>query len=271
MKKTKKKDTANTALRYSNHAQSTAFYKLKTVLPQDGWEVASVGIQISSGQPQLRQGKQVSHGIVLDMEEDVRALSYNKLRKITGLDITEENYKSFIPQKNMEEFNRLSQHTPIKASKQDCKCNNTKQQLDYLYIRTVRAFGADIVLFNNYKDGYHVFYMVNMNSGNWLPIKTKLVPTLEDIDALFAQYQGWDTFDIYDRLLTEEEICWFRNIFSAATDDPDDTWNDMYGRTHTDYEYSINGEKFVFSHNTVFSREMHNHLVKLAKGGLIVT
>ena len=252
-------------LRYRNHAQDKAFYELKTVRPKPGWEVASAGVLIASGEPLLRQGRQVSRGIVLDMETEETAITYNKLRKITGLDITEDNYRSFIPSQELEKFRRLGQRIPVRASKQDCICKDPNRHLDYLYIRTIRAYGADVALFNQYADGYHAFYIANMNGGVFLPMKTKPIPSLEDIDALLDQWPGWD---IYDRLLTEEEANWFQNVFFETADDPEDLWNDMYGRTHTDYEYAVNGEKLSFSRNTRFSAEMQKHIGALAKGGI---
>ena len=252
-------------LRYRNHAQDKAFYKLKEVRPRPGWEVASVGVLITSGEPLLRQGRQVSRGILLDMETEEDAITYNKLRKITGLDITEDNYRSFIPAQELEKFDRLDQRSPIRVSKQDCIRKDPDRHLDYLYIRTVRAFGADVALFNQYADGWHVFYMANMNGSNFLPMKTKPIPSLEDIDALLDLWLGWD---IYDRLLTEEEVNWFQNEFFKASDDPEDLWNDIYGRTSTDYEYAVNGEKLAFSRNTRFSAEMQKHIAALAKGGI---
>ncbi len=255
----------NQALRYRDHAQNSAFFELKEVNPKDGWEVAAVGIMIASGKPVLQQGRQISRGILLDMEKDVKALTYNKLRKITGLDITEENYRSFIPQKKMEEFDRLVQHSPVRVSKQDCICKESDRKLDYFYVKTLRAFGADAALINQYEDGYHAFYMAN-SPGSWLPSETGFLPSLEDINKMFS-YPCWNG-DIYDRILTKEEVCWFQNMFFRATDDPDAVWNDMYGRSHTDYQYSVNGEQFSFCRNTKFSADMQNSLVHLAKGGL---
>ncbi len=254
----------NKDLRYRNRAQNSAFFELKEVNPKDGWEVAAVGIMIASGKPVLQQGRQVSRGIVLDEEKDVKALTYNKLSRITGLDITEDNYRSFIPQKKMEEFNLLAQYSPVRASKQDCIRKESDRVLDYFYIKTLRAFGADVALFNQYEDGYHAFYVSN-SPGTWLPSETGFLPSLEQLDKLFNQY--WDG-DLYDRILTKEEVCWFQNMFFRATDDPDAVWNDMYGRSHTDYQYSVNGEQFSFCRNTKFSAELQKCLVNLAKGGI---
>ena len=263
--RTEELEPENQRLRYRNLAQDTAFYKLKQVRPKLGWDVASAGVLIATGEPLLRQGRQVIRGILLDMETKEDAITYNKLRKITGLDITEENYRSFIPAPELEKFDRLDQHSPISVSKQDCIRKDPDQHLDSLYIRTVRAFGADVALFNHYADGWHAFYMANMNGSNFLPMKTKPIPSLEDIDALLDQWLGWD---IYDRLLTEGEANWFQNTFFEAADDPEDLWNDIYGRTSTDYEYAVNREKLSFSRNTRFSAEMQKHIAALAKGGI---
>ena len=252
-------------LRYRNRAQHSAFYELKEVRPKDGWERAAAGIMIASGDPVLRQGRQAGYGIVMDEEKNVESITYNKLRKITGLDITEENYRSFIPQKTMEEFNRLAQHSPVRVSKEDCICKEPDRNLDYFYVRTSRAFGADVALFNRYEDGYHAFYVANA-PGSWLPSESGFLPSLEDINKMFSHLY-WDG-DLYDRILTEEEVCWFRNMFFRATNDPDAVWNDMYGRSHTEYKYAVNGEQFSFSRNTKFSAELQKCLVNLAQGGI---
>ena len=253
------------ALRCRNRAQSSAFFPLKAVRPKDDWDTAAVGIAIASGNPEMRQGRQASHGIVMYMDRESASLTFNKLRRITGLDITEENYRSFISAEAWAKFEQLAQHSPIPVSAQDCLRPDPDRVLDYFYVRTMRAFGADVALFGRYADGYHAFYIANSSSSCWLPDEAGPVPSLEDIDAMYDRYDDWN---VYDRLLTADEANWFQNAFFGAPDDPEDTWNDMYGRTHTDYEYMVNGQKFAFRRNTCFSREMHRHIIKLAEGGI---
>lgn len=244
------------------------FHSVKNIPPENPeFQYAEVGIDYALGVPRIRQIRIMSYGAFMGGEDYWYSISWEKFRKITNLDITEENWKEHIPKALFEKLKAPPKLKPLSVSRQKCK-KEYSDIIDYCYIKVSQRFGAHIYYIRRCGDYYRAFYLTNAEAGaTILPISD--IPSESKIDDIFAHYIG-NKWEFYDRKLTDEEVNYFTNCFYEKKDNDSEQWNDIYGSSSTYMQICENGRKRFISGNTKFSERISNLIRILSKDGIVI-
>ncbi len=169
-----------------------------------------------------------SFGAFLDAEERWREVGFEQLSADTGLDITAEDCGRFVPDEKKSAAVEAEAPAPQAVAAGECHANGP-EVIVACFSRTTRRFGADLAYFRRVGDGFRALYVANTETGACrIPLQT--LPSETSIDALFKDSGA---FVCHDRLLSEDDIGYFRHQYDRAGAEDNEIRNDIDGSGDT--------------------------------------
>lgn len=161
-----------------NFANIRTIYEINRVKPNEGWELAYVGICKVNGKFYLVNMRQRSYGAFLGSEEDVKEISFSEFysmakEKVEG--ITEDNALSFIP----NDFCKIDMPTPVSKKIERGRFSPNKDQIKVLYIREELRFGSYVYELRKFDTGYRIEYINSSSASQGRQIYNRLISDSE--------------------------------------------------------------------------------------------